>query len=148
MNVVLPTAIYHTSLPPASSFTLAAPRPPNHVFEWADFNRLALKWVVENFEENEIRRIKRPVFTDIRIAEEDPQLQPFVFLNLLKIAQPLCSSCEFNAWSFIDRSDPEIRGKPDFAMINDNSLAAIGEIKGKWTLPDADIVNVSFFSNF
>jgi hypothetical protein len=151
MNATLPTARYHSTLPYPSSSTPANPRSPNHVFEWVDFHLLVLQWVGKNYQENEFQRIKRPFFRPVNpethniidlITEEVPELQPFTRQNLLAISQPVCTNCEFVPWSTVDRSDPEIRGKPDFAMLKHGKLAAIGEIKGKWTLPEPDIVNV------
>ncbi len=76
------------------------------------------------------------------ITEEVPELQPFVRQNLLAITQPLSPDCEFVPWGTVDRSDPQVRGNPDFAILKQGNLAVIGEVKGKWTLPGSDIVNV------
>jgi hypothetical protein len=145
-NTTLPAARYHSTLPYPSSSTPANPRSPNHIFEWVDFHKLVLQWVGENYQENELKRIKSPGFTDRFIYEEVPQLQPFVFDNLLNIAKPICNDVDFESWNIVDRSDPNIRGKPDFAILKHGKLAAIGEIKGKWTLPESDIVKVCLTS--
>jgi hypothetical protein len=137
MTMTLPEAQYHTSLPPASSTDVTNPRNPDHIFKWMDFEAEAKKWVDKC---NDEQTLTKPQFKIRVISEEVPELQPFTKDNLLDNASKCCFECDFVSWGQIDREAANARGKPDFAMRKNQKLGAPVEVKGKWTLPRADLV--------
>jgi hypothetical protein len=140
----LPLARYFTALPAASSTDVSQPRQPDHILNWIDFETNVLGWVDANKHDHNLRRISRPVFAPFDqqriITEEVPQLQPFIQDNLLNLASNCCSDCDFTSWGVINQ-EANVRGKPDFGMRKNGILAAPIEVKGKWTLPRANIVD-------
>ncbi|KAI9353460.1 hypothetical protein BDR26DRAFT_848591 [Obelidium mucronatum] len=141
MTMKLPAAIYHTTLPRASSTSVANPRNPGHVFEWPDFEPAVLQWVRDNAHQDNARRLRRPTFVPMIITREVPELQVFIKFNLLDVAAACCTSFDFVSWGIIDRTDPNARAEPDYAARKNEILAAPVEIKGKWTLPGQSIVD-------
>ena len=144
MKIELPLARYHDRLPDASSTEVSIAVSPKVVSSWVNFESDVQDWVNSN---QRLERIKKPLFIPFEqqqiIAEEVPQLQPFLNENLLNNASNCSSGCTFQFWSLINNIEANSRGKPDFGMLRDNKLVAPIEIKGKWTLPHSDIVNDS-----
>ena len=65
------------------------------------------------------------------ITKEVPDLQSFIKLNLLNIAEKFCTDCDFVPWAVIDTDNPNARAQLDFAMRKDSLLCSLGKMKGK-----------------
>jgi hypothetical protein len=119
------------------------PKIPTHVFEWIDFETETLQWVSKNHETMS-RRIDRPKFPEpFIITEEIQSLQPFIKMNLLDIV----SKCTHGS-SYKAIRECQVTGQPDYVLCKDGDVAAIVEIKGKWTVDEQNIVTAYYRNRF
>ena len=139
MKLPLPAAVYHLNLPGPSSTSLANARYPSRISKWIDFEANATQWITANAARHMDSRLAYPTFSARLITQEVPTLHPFLKDNLLDVASLCCSDCDFVSWAEIVIEN-QGGGEPDFAMQKNGILAAPIEIKGNWSVPDADLV--------
>ncbi|KAJ3268625.1 hypothetical protein HDV01_002520 [Terramyces sp. JEL0728] len=102
---------------------------PNPVYK-------VVSWIDANHQQHSTR-IEKPRFVPRIICEEVQTLQPFIKDNLLDVsAKCLIPQTDFTAI----RETNSCVGEPDHLMTRAGEIVAIVEEKGKWTLPDGDLV--------
>jgi predicted Ser/Thr protein kinase len=107
---------------------------------WGSFVQDVNQWIGSNLDVRQHMAINEPSFSRrSRITEEVSGLQPFIFDNVLSIANDVFpAGLQFGHQR--DSDQPNL-ARPDYLlMVNHKTPAAPVEVKGEWTLKEKDIV--------